>query len=383
MTEAIFRPGAAGLGRRLPLAALLLALGCASGPAVDETLHWILFADGTSLVTYEVAFPPIDPATAPDGDLDAAVVDRIDEARQLHLNGWDPWTRRFDRVGAADEQGGWIKEKGLLVSVRRQAWLDRPDDLVELMADTDLAIAWQPGDEVAELSILTGPSTRASAAQLEMLERRLDDWSVAAVAYLEEVSRFFAYLDHHEERSTALVETLFTSEAPDLTPGEELLIERLVEAFGRVFEAAERRPGEAWSLEELVRLAYDPFPASLTVEVAHDGVLESTGFVDAGRGSFEVPPIGLERALEQLERRWVEPPLLTTWVRIDQGLDPDFDAAAFAALPRVVAELPSNDEVVEGFARAVAPPREYRLRWIPRDSREDGETDAGGPAVSR
>ena len=66
---------------------------------------------------------------------------------------------------------------------------------------------------------------------------------------------------------------------------------------------------EAFSLNSLTRLVYDPFPARLTVVVKGGGARERR-FVESG-GVFERPPVDAWSALESLVDRWVAPDLVT------------------------------------------------------------------------
>jgi len=67
--------------------------------------------------------------------------------------------------------------------------------------------------------------------------------------------------------------------------------------------------GESFSMNELTRLVFDPFPARLTVSV--DGrVLQSDGWI-AESGFFERPAVDAWNALVSLEGRWLSPDLVT------------------------------------------------------------------------
>ena len=285
----------------------------------------------------------------------------MEEERRAYLEGWDRWERRFGEAGAVRETFAWEKGEGELRSLERTAAFGDPDGLARFFADTDISVLLFPDPVEAELVVATAPSSRATGEERELFEERRERWARAAIDYMEEVGRLFAYLDARPERARFVFLALFTDAEPRMTDGEMAQLETLIEAFSAVFETAERQPGEALGLDELARLVYDPFPAPL--EVVVDGrVSEVEGFVEGSDGGWQASAPRLEQALERLETAFVEPPLLTTYTRVTEFGEP-FDAREFAARPRRVAELPTTDEVVERFEELLAPAEEYRLRW--------------------
>lgn len=357
--------------RHLFLAYALIVVTACGQPDVEESLRCTLSADGTSEVAFEVSFP--EPT---EDEADEAFRERIATLQQLYFEGWDRWAPRFEQAGRAGETLSWERVGGRLRSLTRTARFDRPEDLSDFFSDTDLTVLFTPGSEESELSIFAGSSSRATTEERERLERLLGDWSRAAVAYLREVADLYAYLERHEDRAETVFRAIFEDSSEGLHRFEEERLDRLLEAFLEVFEIAESTDDQGHSLEHLARLVYDPFPARLSVEI--DGrILNREGFIELADGGYEVPPLGLERALSDLEAHWIEPPLLTTYERLERlGDAAGFDLQEFAGRSRRVAELPSAEDFAGAVEEALAPASEYRLRWRPSAADPGSEADA-------
>jgi hypothetical protein len=338
-----------------------IALVACGEPGVDETLLCTLHGDGRSEVAFEATFP-----TLP-SDADEAYADHVAELRQMYLQGWDSWARRFEEAGGAGETLYWEKTGGELHLLRRTARFADPAGLASFFDDTDLTVQFDADPVESELAIFPASPSRATGEQRERLEELVDTWSAAVVRYLEEVADLYAYLDRDPARAEPVFRAIFDDEDDygELEGDEEERLDRLVERFLEVMDVAGRGEGETDSLERLARLVYDPFPAELSVSVEGE-VLAVQGFVTGADGSLAVPPLGLEHALVTLEEVWVEPPLLTTYERLDRlGADAELDIAAFAGTDRKVHSLPTTEEVSGALEAALSPEPEYRLRWRP------------------
>jgi hypothetical protein len=350
-----------GLRARRPAACLGLALAlCACDqPDVDERLQLQLANDGTARVEFAVAFPDSARTIA-----DEARRDRVSALQQSYLEGWDPWAARFEGAGRAGETLAWERVEGELRTLTRTARLTTPEALADFFADTDLTVLFTPDPEESELAIYAASSSRATREQRERLVKSLAQWSEAVVTYLQDVAELYAYLDAHEDRAESVMQAIFATEA-ELVEGEEERLDRLLGELSDVLQIAGAADEEGESLERLARLVYDPFPAPLAVAI--DGrLLASQGFVPLADGTYEVPPLGLERALSELEERWITPPLLTTYERLQRlPSESGFDVAEFASRPRAVRELPTAKDVVSAVAKLLQPATEYRLRWRP------------------
>jgi len=284
----------------------------------------------------------------------------------MYLDEWDPWARRFNEAGGTAETFSWRRIDGELRSLKRSTSFEDPADLGGFFADTDLTVQFDPHPRESEFAIFPGPPSRASENQRRQLEDLLGSWSAAVVRYLEEVRDLYRYLDHEPKRAKPVFRAIFDDDDPGLRADEEARLDRLVETFLGVMEIAGQTEGGAESLDQLTRLVYDPFPADFAVAI-EGRVLAFEGFVEKADGSFAVPPLGLEHALVALERVWVQPPLLTTYERLER-LDEEAAPTVkeFARARRTVAALPTAREVSEALEEALAPEPEYRLRWRPR-----------------
>jgi len=347
-----------GALRLLPAAAALLTAACGE-PAIEETLHLTLHGDGSSQVEFRVVFP--EDLTGADEE----TADAIADLRRSYLEGWDPWARRFEEGGGAGETLHWERVGGELRSLTRTARFEDPGSLAAFFLDTDLAVRFDPDAAESELAIFPGTPSRATAEQEKRLEELLGTWSTAVVAYLAEVADLYAYLGADDARAESVFRAIFEEEDAGIDGAEEARLDRLIEAFLRVQEAGGQEAADGQSLERLARLVYDPFPARLSVSI-EGRLLAVEGFVATSDGDLEVPVLGLEQAVLTLEERWVRPPLLTTYERLQRlGDEADFDVAAFARLPRSIADLPTAKEVSAAVEEALEPAPEYRVRWRP------------------
>jgi len=346
--------------------ALAVVTACAE-PEIDEQLRCALSADGTAEVSFEVSFPDLNE------EADSARRERVDELRQFYFEGWDPWAARFERAGQGGETLSWERLGGRLQSLTRTAHFEDPEALSDFFADTDVAVLFTPDPEESEFAVFAGQSSRATGEERERLEGSLAGWSQAAVVYLNEVANLYVYLDAHEDRAEVIFEAIFDDSSEGLHDFEEERLERLLEAFLAVLEIAEATDDQGDSLEHLARLVFDPFPAGMAVEV-EGRVLDHEGFVVLPEGVYGVLPLGLERALSKLEERWIEPPLLTTYERLERlGDAAEFDAGEFAQRSRRIARLPTAKEFAEAVEEALAPASEYRLRWRPNAASRDSD----------
>ena len=119
---------------------------------------------------------------------------------------------------------------------------------------------------------------------------------------------------------------------------------------------------EAFSLNELSRLVYDPFPARLTVTVNAD-VLASSGF-SVGAGYFERPAVHVWNALRALEGRWVTPDLVTAAAApLPDDQQPEPDVLLLSSLPRRYSSPPTSGEVESAILAELIPEELLQLRW--------------------
>ena len=120
----------------------------------------------------------------------------------------------------------------------------------------------------------------------------------------------YRYLDQRPERAERCLAELFSVARPDGSPdldGDEARLVKIVnDTMGEVVLVLKVESGEAYTLDELSRRVFDPFPAPVSVllPVAPD---EVEGFVLAHDGRLQVPVHGLWDALGRLAGTWVAP----------------------------------------------------------------------------
>lgn len=360
-----------GVGRLLWVASLVLVAACGP-PDIQERLHCDLHGDGSSEVTFTVEFASL---SASDSE---ARQERLAAARTRYFEGWDSWGQRFARAGQASETAvetfAWQRVGGRLARLERTAAFEDPSQLADFFADTDLTVLFSPGPSESEFSVFPGPPTRATEDERERFEALLETWSAAARDYLVEVADLYRYLEGREARAPLIFRAIFEDSSAGLLDSEHERLDRLLETFLAVLEIAEEPDAAGNSLEELARRIYDPFPAHFSVAV-DGGVTSRRGFVPLAEGGYEVPPLGLERALSDLEAFWIEPPLLTTYQRLERlGDSSGFDSDAFAARPRRVGELPTAHQIAAAVEAALTPAEQYSLRWRPAPAPDSAES---------
>jgi hypothetical protein len=349
------------LAGAVALGAAAVALAGCGEPAIRETLECTLHGDGSSEVVLEVRLPDL-PEDASD-----ALSDHLAGRRLEYLEGWDVWAPRFERAGARRETLEWEKEADVLRRMRRTADFADPSGLGAFFADTDLGVTFLPDPRRSELTIVPGTPSRASRDQVDQLAGLLDDWSQSVARYLEQVAELYAYLEARPRRAEPVFRALFEDAPEGLRGDEEERLNRLAETVFEVLDVADRTDEAPETVEQLARLVYDPFPAELSVRIQGE-VSTVVGFVELGEGAYQAPPLGLEHALVDLESRWIEPPLLTTYERHERlGERDDLDVARFARQPRRVRALPAPHDIAAAVADAVRPAPEYRLVWRPAD----------------
>ena len=133
---------------------------------------------------------------------------------------------------------------------------------------------------------------------------------------------------------------------------------------------------EAYSINEISRLLYDPFPAHLRV-VPGGRVIETEGFEPGegggGRegdesGALEIRGFSLWEALESLEGEWLRPDPLLLYVRLSGGITgrpaPELTLDQIAARDRVAtAPPPPANEIRAAIEQRLEPEPLYRVVW--------------------
>jgi hypothetical protein len=339
--------------------------GCFEDP-VREHVHLTLRGAGPVIVTVvqEVADPRL-------AEGNEELADRMEESRTTIESNLDPWSRRFalQQPLAEHRSTQWV-EGDLRRSVH-SAVLASFDEVVEMVGADGLTGNLEEAGGVAEVSFFPTGGSRATYTQRQEAERLLVEWSDTLAAYFESVIDLYAYLGSRPDRAVPCFAHIFDTHAGITASGpleeeEEELVLRIKNALDAVVLVLVVPEGDSFSMNELTRLVYDPFPARLTVSV--DGrVLQSDGWI-ADSGFFERPAVDAWNALISLDGRWLAPDLVTAMVSpAPEDLQPEPDPVEFASRPRYVAAAPTSAEVESALLSALVPADELTLRWRPPD----------------
>ena len=353
--------------RRLTITfAVLLCLpltGCFEEPVVEH-FHLTLRGAGPVIVTVvqEVADPDL-------ASSNTALADRMEASRNALEHELDPWSRRFALLQPLAEHQSIERVDGELRRSVHSAVLASFDDVARMVEAEGLSGNLTVNGGVAELSLFSTGGSRATAVQRQKVERRLVEWSQSLADYFESVIDLYGYLDARPDRSVPCFAHIFDTHegvpgSGPLEPEEEELVLRVKDTMDGVVEALLVADGESYSLNELARLVYDPFPARLTISVT-GAVLESEGLV-AAPGFFERPAVDAWTALVSLEGRWAAPDLVTALVSpAPEDEQPELDPVEFATRPRSFATPPTPQEVESELLSALVPEPALALRWRP------------------
>ena len=346
----------------LILAVLCLPLiGCFEDP-VQEHVHLNLRNQGPAVVTIIQKIAPSDRAQQ-----NEELADRLDEARYSVANGLDPWSRRLALESPLAERKTIETISGEARRVIQSAVFENFATAVRLLETDGLTGSIGSDRGTIEIQLFPTGGSRATATQQQEAQRRLREWSTVLAEYFETTADLYLYLDDHPNRAALFFARIFESFGGEdvdrlMDRDEEELVNRAISSLEMVADALLVPSDAAFSLNELTRLAYDPFPARLTVTVEGQ-VLESTGFIDGG-GFFERPSVDAWNALRSLEGRWISPDLVTAVMSpAPDDRQPRPDAAVFATLARRWSSPPSADEIEAALVTELRPEELLQLRW--------------------
>ena len=116
----------------------------------------------------------------------------------------------------------------------------------------------------------------------------------------------------------------------------------------------------AFTLNELSRRVYDPFPGEVTVSAAGP-VTDVEGFVQRGDGRWAVPRRDLWTAFTALEGRWISPDPARAYVAASLSADLDLDALLAEDL--TAAPAPTPAALRDALEAGLVPEPVYRLAW--------------------
>lgn len=348
--------------RLVLLAVIAISLAGCFEDAVDERLELRFRSNGSLRIdlTVELDWPFV--------STQGPRARRLAETEGMLLGGWSSWSGRFAALGAQDESLSWRREDGHLTRYRHWAVTD-PEAVVDLFSDSFVQAFYQAGDGWAELGLYPSAGTRARREQLDIVDEALAAWIPSLVAYQLAVADLWDHLDREPYRAQTVFSALFgEGEVEDmarakLSEAEAELVGELADRMGDTLEIHTEEV-DGWSFEELSRLAYDPFPARVTIVVP--GAIEaSEGLVDLGDGRFMVPRFSFESAFARLEDRWLTPDLLLTYLRHERSAtDEPFDVEGLARRPRwATPSLPDTAELTDALVEQLQPEAAYRVVW--------------------
>jgi len=340
----------------------LLFTGCLEPPS-SESVEVRVLPHGASIVSVSVTLR--DP-----GDYDKAprVKQRLEaEGRDL-LNASDPWSERLRRIDAARQRDTIDREHGGLRAVTRQAMLEKPAELRELFRDTGVGVSYSEGKGWAELTLTPDRPSRATSAQRQRVAGELDFFCANLARYAAAVKSLYDYLDANPARARACFADIFDVKAGDgdsLSDPESELVSQVNDAIGMLVPELSGESGEPYTIDELSRLVFDPFPASMSIVVTGP-VIEREGFPGDLKAPLAIPSFSIWSAFSRLEGRWLSPdPALALWRHDAAEADEPFDLEGFLAQRRRAGAAPSSAEVRRAVERELKPAEVYRVKWSP------------------
>ncbi len=356
---------------------------------------------------------------------DALVARRVNDRTQALMNEHDPWHIRFDRIFEPLADGAeWQRAERELTSYRRWALAADPNGtLQDFFVDTPMQPVFEvrdnerrlpdqsrPPPQTVTLAFLFAGGTRATAGESTTVNRGFRNFAADAARYQRRVAVLWKYMDENPGRRFETLRGLFAAADGDELPESQLvakprqltppaaptpvrrgseslsrlrdleveLIERVVDAGEPLVEIFDIQEGDAFTLQELSRRVFDPFPGIVTVEP--DGaVAEAVGFVEGGDG-YGVPSLDLWNAYRALDGLFVSPDPLVFLLETqndDFGCREDDDVcrsngrvSAFLQRGPLTANPGSSARIRRTLEAQLQPLDEYRLVWIRGDAGE-------------
>jgi hypothetical protein len=339
-------------------AALLMLLmlfisGCAQFPVTDEVKIEFTTDRDVAIVTAETTFQ-LRP-----GSEEARK--RIDTARAAVQSNTDPWSLRFSRLHPEVERVTHQTRGGVLESVTRVATI--PDEeLQQVFSDTSVTVEMVHGDGWRELRLYPGTSARATRDQQRRFAAELASWSTLVARYFTAVNRLYSYMNENPGRAQYLFAALMNEKREDGSPAvvkeeEQPLIDDVEHAMDDVGARMDEQEGRAATFAEEADLAYNPFPARVTISVPGD-VLSTEGFNAPKDRTLVIEPINLFATIAGLEGKWISPDPLAAALREQQ-----LTSQELAALPRRSAAFVPATSVADAIREQLARPKAYVVRW--------------------
>jgi hypothetical protein len=348
--------------RRVAIVLIALPLAGCLEPPVSESLEVRMLRNGASVVSIGVVLR--DPA---DYDKAPRVKQRLEsEARALE-DGSDAWSARLRRVEPERQRDTVDRERGGLRRVTRHALLRAPEELREFFRDAGVGVAYADGGGWAELTLTPGRASRATAAQRQRLQIDLEAFSANLATYAAATKTLYDYLGKNPDRARVCLGEIVSvkAEGEHLRDDESALTTRVNDAISALGVVLDPAPNEPFTIDEISRLVYDPFPAPMRVNVSGQ-IVEREGFPGELGSPLQIPTFSIWSAFARLEGRWFSPdPALAMWRDDIAKTGKPFDLDAFLALPRRAAIAPTAGEVRGAIENQLRPEPVYRVRWTP------------------
>lgn len=288
---------------------------------------------------------------------------RLSAARDAILAGRDEWSSRYAAIETESERSVLEKQFGDLRRAERVAVVDR-EQLHRFFSDAPLTMQLTPGDGWTELTIWTGPSSRATREQRANVDKLLAGWSADGARYIAAVGKLYEYLDGRPDRAEPVFAIVLGDERDAESATEKALLDELSAAMQQIVARAAAARENAFSIDEELGLVFNPFPAALTVQTPGT-ILAVENFKRIGDDSVEIPSAGITDALQALEGRWVAPdPLAILFRQTTAGDDAKApEAATLAAVKRKRTPAVTAADVQRAIVEALRSESMYRVRW--------------------
>ncbi|HEV2722714.1 MAG TPA: hypothetical protein VG323_22005, partial [Thermoanaerobaculia bacterium] len=291
---------------------------------------------------------------------DRAAVERL---RDALLGGTDEWSIRFQHAAPERDRLEYDRTNGELSEVRRSATLDA-DDLQKFFFDLPVTVKVVRGEGWAELGIYPGTSDRATRAQRDAFESKLNEGAGAARRYINSLRVLYEYLDEHPQRARDVFDALFRDDDdPRLIVGTKTEVELVTAARS----AMQKVLDVDWSGEVSrdADLTSNPFPAELVVRTPSEPILVE-GFTREER-NLVIRPKTLLEAVAALNGRWVSPePIALALSHPEMKTEEMVDF--FANSPRHAEPVVGMNEVLSSLREQLKPKDRYRVRFITKAS---------------
>ena len=353
------------------IALLCLPLTACFEEPVREHVHLTIRNDDPVIVTVVQEVASSDVAR---GNTELAY--RLDESRDTIDQSLDPWSRRFALLEPLAERLSIERLEGELRRSIHSAVVPSFDEAVRLLEADGLTGGLSRAGRSAEIQLFPTGGSRATYLQRQEAERRLDDLSQRLANYFDAVADLYAHLENRPERAVSCFAHIFDKHeglgvTGPLEEDEEELVTRAKTLMEEVALVLLVPDDDAFSLNELTRLVYDPFPARLTIAV-EGHVLSFEGWIEDG-GFYERPAVDAWNAIRSLEGRWISPDLVTAAAApVAEDQQPDPDVLFFASLPRHYSSPPTSSDVEAAMLAALVPESQLLLQWQtpPKPDRE-------------